>query len=127
MECPVTIRGTGPTWQYARTAVLFPPDHANPKPPQNPRNHLRRRFSRVEKPLAQSQPGGEANGQVAQLVEQAAFNHLVLGSSPSLSTIFSIGCRMSGEVEGIKIEKDLVCPMVSDTIFGGAEDAVGGK
>ncbi len=91
MDCPVTISGTGPIWQYARIAPLFPLDRANPKPPQNPRNHLRCRFSRVGNQLAQSQPGCEANGQVAQLVEQAAFNHLVLGSSPSLSTTSFMG------------------------------------
>ncbi len=33
------------------------------------------------------------NGKVAQLVEQLAFNQLVLGSSPSLSTPFSAHIR----------------------------------
>lgn len=31
---------------------------------------------------------GHTNGKVAQLVEQLAFNQLVLGSNPSLSTFF---------------------------------------
>ena len=37
-------------------------------------------------PISPARPQGQANARIAQLVEQLAFNQLVLGSSPSPRT-----------------------------------------